>query len=149
MLAITPAQGAPQGRVIYLRNDLSFETEHQTQAGAASLLVNDISIEFSDDRRAVALWGLCPQETWTAGKVCAPEAQQGTLLSRAMLAPGTLTRITSPDEYWPVTHDAETGWIHMGHPAPEGSKAVRFLDNCVAVLCRGQFVGLYLRPEHR
>lgn len=78
-LALTPNDGLSEGKLVYLPDDLSFDTIKRKTSGVSSVLVNDINIEFSEDNEAVAIWGLCPHSSWRKGSVPKPISQPGRL----------------------------------------------------------------------
>ena len=75
MITFIPGDWLFQGTLIYLPSELSFDTINRKIAGVASVLVNDINIEFSENREAVAVWGLCPLSSWNRGSVPEPSFQ--------------------------------------------------------------------------
>ena len=147
MITFIPGDWLFQGTLIYLPSELSFDTINRKIAGVASVLVNDINIEFSENREAVAVWGLCPLSSWNRGSVPEPASRSGRIRVEEELTPGIAIRATPPGTYWPVTFDEASGWLYVGQEMLSGDQAIEFLEGCVVGLRHGKIVGLFLHPE--
>lgn len=147
MFSHVPADRFSEGKLVYVSDDLSFDTVDRRTQGVSSILINDINIELSGGGEAIAVWGLSPQSSWQQGNVAKPESQLGKVLFRHALTPGVSIRVTRPSEYWPVTYDPSSGWIYVGLDSGVPNRAIEFVSACVVGLREGQVCGLWLHPE--
>lgn len=149
MLTFLPNDRLLEGKLIYLPNDLSLDTINRQTQGATSILVNDINIELSEEGEVVAVWGLCPHSSWRKGSVPKPNSQSGRLRLDEDIIPGVSIRVTSLGEYWPVTFDSSSGWLHVGQETLANDQAIEFVEGCIIILREGQIVGLWLHPDYQ
>jgi hypothetical protein len=149
MLTFIPNDRLSEGKLVYRPNDLSFDTINRQTSGVASVLVNDINIEFSEDCEAVAIWGLCPHSSWRKGSVSKPVSRSGQLRFEGGLTPGVSIRVTRPGEYWPVTFDPSSGWLHIGQETLTDDQAIEFVEGCIVILREGKIIGLWLHPDYQ
>ena len=134
------------GRLIYRRSEHSLDVKPRPNKGIASLLVNDIQIEIDEDGRLIYVWGLCPHESWTAGKVDPTEAALGRLLYVGnTIVPGVSKRLNA-DSRWSILHDPSNRWLCVGDQSSKGER-IAFAPGAVAALSNGEITALWLRPD--
>ena len=132
-------EGAAQGLVQYLSNEMSFLTQncgemHCTLVFGDSYLGLDIA---DDGVTACSISGLSPTHLWKRSSVLCPDAREG----RLKLAANELVRgcgYTYGDR-WDVFYDAESKAVRIASsPALERQSHeptyIRFLKNAVAAL---------------
>ena len=147
ILTVIPTGQLSDGKLVYVPSDFSFDTINRRISSVTSLLVNYINVDFSVDRKAVAIWGLCPQSSWRQGCVTSPDSQSGELQLQEDLTPGVSIRITRLGEYWPVTYDLSSGWLCVRQEKIMPDQAVEFVAGCVVGLQKEKICGLWLYPE--
>ena len=149
MFTFTLANQLLEGKLVYISDDFSFDTINRQIPGATSVLVNDIQIEISIDRLAIAIWGMCPHTTWQQGRVPKPISKIGRLWFEGDLTPGVSIRVTRPGEYWPVTFDPSSGWLHIGQETLADDQAIEFVEGCIVILREGEIIGLWLCADYQ
>lgn len=147
ILSMVSANRVKPGKVVYLVNDLSFDTLDRQESGIYSVLINDINIDFSENFEANAIWGFSPSTAWRQGHVETPQGCFGRLQMHVGQCPGVATRITASDQPWPVTFDKLSGWLYIGLEKTESDAKVEFLSGCVVGLSSSTVCGLWLHPE--
>jgi hypothetical protein len=137
-----------QGKLIYVSQDLSFDTKNRKDSIGASILINDINIEFSDKNEAVSVWGLCPQSSWKEANIKKPFKKVGKIKSFEKLTPGISIRQNPSDQYWPVLFDQRSGWLYLGEKITNNlTENIEFIEGCVVGLQDGKIMCLWLKPE--
>ena len=147
MLLLVHADAFLKGKLIYVSNDLSFNTLDRQTQGVTSILINDINIDLSEDGEAVAIWGLSTKLSWQQGYVEKPESQPGRLRILDTLTPGVSIRVTQLGNYWPVIYDPSSGWLRIGPEESVSDQAIEFLSGCVLGLFKKEICSLWLHPE--
>ncbi len=149
MFRHTIANHPLDGRLVYIPEEFSLDTINRKILGVTSVLVNDIQIEISIDRLAIAIWGACPHPKWKKGKLNKPISQIGKLWFDGDFTPGVSIRVTKSGEYWPVTFDPTSGWIHLGKERLADDQTIEFVEGCIVVLRDDEIVGLWLHPDYQ
>lgn len=135
------------GRLVYRRNDRSFDVEPCPEGGVTSLQVNDTQIELDEDGNLIYVWGFCPHELWDPAQLQPPRSLPGRLsYSDKDIIPGVSIRLN--EQRWPVLFDESTGWLCIGNPAARG-EVVEFSPGATAVLDDGSLRALWLHPEFK
>jgi hypothetical protein len=138
------------GKVVYNKNDYSFETIGINHVGITSALFNDVSLELDDSGKVIYIWGLCPHLGWTAGRLEPPDAMEGELrlVLEAPLEEGVAIGLTSSGKRLPTIVDRENGWVMIGTTSTTGY-AVSIMDGLMAQITeKGELAALWIRPEN-
>lgn len=110
------------------------------------MLVNDLQLEVDHDGRVLYVWGLCPQESWMAGKVERPTAKPGVLrYVGGTIVPGVSKQLNQQGR-WPMVHDRANALICVGSGSSLG-ELIAFAPGVIAALQDNQLTALWLRLD--
>jgi hypothetical protein len=133
--------------LVYVEEDYSIDTRPAPLNTFASVLVNDLNIDFEATLRVTSIWGLCPRATWLDRRMTEPSSQPGGLYVRSDRGwtPGVAERISSSGEF-PVFYDETTGWLRVVR-RQDASQSVRVTSKFVFEIDdQGEFCSLWIRP---
>jgi hypothetical protein len=139
---------ASQGvRLVYRRHEYSFDAEPKPEGCKTCISVNEVGLEYGDERRILCVTGYCPYQGWRETLLSPPAY---SLAGLVVVAPqdfvaGGATGLNDLKSRWPVYVNPE-GWVCIGDPADHGEQATEFAPNSVAVLRGGCLVALWLHP---
>lgn len=135
-------------QLVYQRGEYAFDTEGpRPPKSRASISVNEVQLEYGDDKIVRCVAGYCPYQTWKYTSFSPPDYFSAALvvLSPQVLAAGAAVGINDQNSRWPVYINSE-GWVCLGEPSERGEQAVEFAPGSVAVLRGDTLVALWLLP---
>jgi hypothetical protein len=139
------------GTLAYVEEDLAFDTIPRPVGSGASLLLNDIELMLNEANGSLSfVTGYCPFYDWDPTPLRPPSSHAGVLMPvlNAQLERGVSQRLvaTNGDDRWPVSADADSGWVRVGN---EGrGEEIHFAPGAHAVLdVNGLLIALWLRPN--
>ena len=137
----------PQMSLVYREEDYSFDTVPLKLEGFTSILINDLHLEITYERKIIYVWGLCPltnylktdkiPDNYTGGEVT-------VILDNP--TPGISKRLND-DKRWPVYINKKKGWVCIGDPHSSAELSIEFIPNCIAVLDKDRLKALWLKPK--
>lgn len=134
--------------LVYRRSEYAFDTEGPRPPECkASISINEVQLEYGDDKRVRCVTGYCPYQGWKSTSWSPPDYSIAALivLSPQKITAGAATGLNDLNSRWPVYINAE-GWVCLGEPSERGEQAVEFAPGSVAVLRGDTLVALWLRP---
>lgn len=137
-------------KLLYRTSEFSIDVDPKPEGGGGSLQVNYLNLEMDPDGRVLYPWGYCPLFQ------ALPITTVPRLVGRGVLQPAEVLDIVpgiahslTPDEYWPVSVNEETGWICIGTPvASESAAWVEFAASSIAVVVDQGLVAIWLQPQY-
>lgn len=130
-------------KLIYKINDYSFDMEPFLSIFDIDLSVNQLLCAVVNNEITQVV-GFCPYTSWEKTNYDVPDYSEGALKILDDLEPGFSYRVNNTN--WPVFVNILTGWVCLGNPKSKG-EAVEFIDNCVAIIYKGNLISLWLRPS--
>ncbi|HEX7801987.1 MAG TPA: hypothetical protein VF471_04440 [Pseudoxanthomonas sp.] len=140
------------GRIAYDLPEEMIETYNISQAGFASILINDLNLEFDASGRIFSIWGYFPKNDWNEEAVSRPMSVRGIVRIDPPVSAGISRRVTEIGAFWPIKYDQSTGWIYVGeyglHEAEGGhGEYIEIFENAILRLKAESIVGLWMKPE--
>ena len=134
--------------LIYRATEYSFDTVCARQGAVASVLINDINLEVSDDGKIQFIWGYCPFHSWKRQSLIVPQAVPGevAIVTNEPFTMGT-SQALYPQRLFPIFADETSGWVVVrGDSKPE--LAVMIMDGVIIEVDYNQeFCALWLKPQ--
>lgn len=145
--AIIQPGATSDARLVYRRQDYAFDVEPKPSGCRTCVTVNEVELEYGDDRRILCVSGYCPYQGWQETPLSPPIFSAGGLIVRspADFTPGVATGVNDMESRWPV-HANQAGWVCIGDPGDHGDQAIEFAPSSVAVLRGEALVALWLHP---
>lgn len=149
------------GSLIYRESEYSFDfsssSEEQLKSrigsrGCMSVGVSTLQIEVGvETGRLLYPWGFFPLLDVGYERVILPNIVPGGVfvkLSRSELKQGVSFDIPN-SEHWRVTHDIDSGWVHIGQSRNfcRQSTYIEFADNSVVGIFKGEINCILIRPD--
>ena len=148
ILEFTKSALVEKGSLLYEAEDGMLNTANRVKHGFASLLVNDLNLEFDEKGSIFSIWGYLPSVLWERSDIPPPDSIRGTLKVNIDTPPGTAKRITPLGDFWPVLYDEKSGWISIfPRHKKQIDSSVEFIAGGIVALSNGEIVGLWLQPE--
>ena len=135
-------------QLVYRRTEYSFNAAGlRPPECKASIAINEVQLEYGDDRHVRCVTGYCPYQGWKETNWSPPLYSKAGLivLNPQEIIPGVAVGLNDLTSRWEV-HVNRDGWVCLGEPSERGLQAVEFAPDCVAVLKGNTLVGLWLRP---
>src|SRR3990172_9478085 len=134
--ASNPNANEGSSRLVYRRDELSFDVEPLPSGCHACVVINEVQMHFNERNRVLCVTGYCPYHGWKKTQETPPLYTNGILVvtSPQNTPNGVGIGITaSLGKRWPVYVNKE-GWVCVGVPEERGEKVIEFAPSSVAVL---------------
>jgi hypothetical protein len=133
--------------LIYIATEHSFDTI-PVSAVFASILVNDLNIEISNECLILSIWGMSPYVAWKEASLTPPTAEYGdvVVVTDHPLNRGESWRLNESHR-WPVFVDAASGWVHVDGGGLNARVVSPFLGAVLEIDEAGNLHGIWLKPE--
>jgi len=134
-------------RLVYRRSEYAFDMEPKPGGCKTCVTVNEVELEYGDERRVLCVSGYCPYQSWVETHLLPPAYSTADLLVKSPIdvTPGVVTGLNDLKSRWPV-HVNRRGWVCIGDPDNQGDQAVEFAPGSVAVLKGDRLLALWLHP---
>ncbi|MDP1978692.1 hypothetical protein [Undibacterium sp.] len=144
---IEDARGSKKFILFYRDSDYSFDIEPGIKGGGASIMVNDLQLEMTDQGEIIYVWGLCPMGHYKKIEVFPKHLQNKAIFAVLESTPqlGVSYRL-NPRERWPTFINLNEGWICIGNPELSGRLLIEFAPKCVASMKGEEIVAIWLKP---
>jgi hypothetical protein len=129
--------------IVYRSDEYSLDTVPVPTSDGRSVLVNDLSLELSNDGYVVAVWGLCPRASWKEISLLAVNSVPGRvrLIGQETIARGASHSLDS--KAWPVVYDPSSRWLNIGQRS--AGMIIAVTSNFLMMLNQGgELVGIRL-----
>lgn len=147
--AVTTDHPNHKGRLVYRRDELSFDTEPREGGRGISIAVNEVQLFVDDDSHVLYVSGYCPFQGWVQTLLAPPSHSSSGLvvvdLNPASVPSGMAFGVNDVTCRWPAYVNPQ-GWVCVGNPEDKGDQAVEFAPSSVAVLKGDRLVALWLHP---
>jgi hypothetical protein len=146
---VDPSLQIDEGSLVYRAQDYAFGVEPLPRGADSSLSVNTIDLWVDrSNNQLVYVDGYCPYQGWKRASLEPPSSRRAALrISGVEFRRGVAEPLNSPDTYWGVQVDTETGWVCLGNARASAMTAIEFARGCIAVLDDGNLVALWLHPN--